>query len=177
MGCHTWFSRKSSRTIEEAREILINRYKKHIKMLAEDFTTEDKIMLYEDFYESKHGEKTEEEILLFYNNKIEHDIAVINRKIQIISKGLCNVAVMKHQSSPDRLSYYFPDKGFFIGCDDFHNCFRLHGYPEDMLFSKEETYKFLEDNKNNPLLEIHENTYKWLDEFWDKYPDGFIHFG
>lgn len=174
MGCHTWFSRKSSRTIEEAREILINRYKSDIKMLTEDFTTEDKIMLYEDFYESKLGEKTEEEILLFYNNKIEFDIKVLHRKIQMVSKGLCNVAVMRHQPS---LSYYFPDKGFFIGINEFHNCFRLHGYPEDSLFSKEETYKFLEDNKDNPLLVIYDNTYEKLEEFWNKYPDGFIHFG
>lgn len=64
---------------------------------------------------------------------------------------------------------------FYVQVDDFHDCFRKYGYPEDNLFSLEETIKYMYDEKNN--CTTYENSIKWVTEFWNKYPDGIICFG
>ena len=53
--------------------------------------------------------------------------------------------------------------------------FRKYGYPDDKLFSLKETLDYI----NNPLNKCitNDKTFEWLDEFWNKYPDGMIEFG
>ena len=53
----------------------------------------------------------------------------------------------------------------------YHNLFRVSGYPEDILFSLEETKAFI--SKNN----IEKVFWEDLVEFWQVYPDGMILFG
>ena len=116
--------------------------------------------------------------------KLENDsyidyFPVLERQLNMVEKGLCNVAVFRNQ--PEH-SYYIPNKGLYIICDDFHDMFRVCGYPDDECFSLQETLDFISnyEKENNCKIEIfhldgHEkNT---LEEFWEKYPDGYIHFG
>lgn len=62
---------------------------------------------------------------------------------------------------------------------EFYNCFRTTkreddgSYTLDVLFSKKETYQWLEENKDNVYI----INYNKLNEFWDKYPNGVIYFG
>ena len=53
--------------------------------------------------------------------------------------------------------------------------FRKYGYPQDKLFSLEETLAYINNPENECV--INDNTFKWLEEFWAKYPDGMIDFG
>jgi hypothetical protein len=172
MGCHTWFAYKSNRTIEEAREILINSYKERLLNFS-TLTDNEKIDYYEFCYESNEGAKNNQDAIEFINNIFDHARKVLERKIRVVSKGLCNVAVMNHQPEHS----YFNEKGFFIVCKNFHDCFRLYGYPDIKFYSKKENYKFLKCNKNNPMLVMYDYTYDRLEEFWNTYPDGYIHFG
>ncbi len=72
-------------------------------------------------------------------------------------------------------SYYIEGKGFFINSSDHGNQFRIGGQIDDQIFSKKECLEFIERNKDK--IQFNENTYELLDEFWDRYPDGYMHFG
>jgi hypothetical protein len=157
MSCHTWCARKVDRSIEEARE-------KYIKQQIESIRSAIK-MLNDPTDECRVAYEWSEEY-------IQNSLHVMWRQLRMVENGFCNVAVMNKQPET---SYYIPGKGFFINCDEHGNQFRIGGYPEDQIFSKEECLKFIEDNKDK--IKFFDKTYEWLDEFWDKYPDGFMHFG
>jgi|ERR1035437_2286571 hypothetical protein len=157
MGCHTWCAYKVDRTIEEARKLWIIEKEKSIiswKQMMNDPEDECRVAY----------EWTQE--------FIEHWLEVYERQLQMVRKGLCDVAVMNKQ--PEH-SYYIKGKGLFINTKEHGNQFRIHNYPDDQIFSKEECLDFIEKNKDK--IQFNDNTYEWLDEFWNKYPDGFMHFG
>ena len=54
---------------------------------------------------------------------------------------------------------------------DFHDIFRVGNYPEDVLLSLDDTKQFIKDNDCTDISE------KLINEFWEKYPNGMIHFG
>lgn len=157
MGCHTWCAYKENRSIEEARRLWI--------VMHEEFTTELKEII----------SNTDENCLAALGwtvEYIEQSIRVRDRQLRMVKSGLCNVAVMNKQ--PEH-SYYIEDRGFFINSEEHGNQFRISGYPNDDIFSKEECMQFIERNKDK--ISFNDNTYKQLDEFWDRYPDGYMHFG
>lgn len=158
MGCHTWCARKENRTIEEARRLWIYEREKFIESWIEMINNP------EDECRQAYPEWTQE--------YMEHTLKIYERQLRMVKKGLCNVAVMNQQ--PEH-SYYIEGKGFFIDCKDFGNQFRIGGYPEDKIFSKEECLEFIERNKDK--IQFYEKTYEKLDEFWNRYPDGYMHFG
>lgn len=55
--------------------------------------------------------------------------------------------------------------------DYYHDLFRVHNYPNDRLFSLEETIAFIKKN------DVKEVMWDDLKEFWSVYPDGMIMFG
>jgi hypothetical protein len=69
-----------------------------------------------------------------------------------------------------------------IDCDDFHDVFRtnkrniLGQYTDDIITSREECFKWLEDNKDTVYGQV-PNAHEILNKFWDKYPNGLIRFG
>ncbi len=160
MGCHTWLYKKSNRTIEEAREI-------YIKLLEEN----------NDFFNNIIKDKNHDGIDWldvypeFTDDNLNRVIAVNERKIRIVKKGLCNVAVFNNQPEVSR---YIEGKGFFIDTNE-GQPFRKRGYPDDILFSFEETMDYINDPKNN--CETWGYTNEGVKKFWDKYPDGMIDFG
>lgn len=56
---------------------------------------------------------------------------------------------------------------------DQHDIFRIGGYPEDKLFSYDETENFCVVHN----IELDDNQKERLKEFWTEYPDGMIRFG
>lgn len=64
---------------------------------------------------------------------------------------------------------------------DYHDTFRTSkrqpdgSYTEDVIRSREQCFKWLEDNKDKVFKD--ENTDKLLNKFWDEYPNGIISFG
>lgn len=61
---------------------------------------------------------------------------------------------------------------------DFHDCFRtskreLNGqYTQDVIYSKQECDKWIEDNKDT----IYSMDKDYINKFWNEYPDGVIYF-
>ena len=157
MGCHTWCAYKAERSIEEGRRLFIFDMEKNIKSCQEMLNNPD------------------DECRVAYewtSEQLERCLKVYERQLRMVNRGLCNVAVMNKQ--PEH-SYYFPDKGFFINTEEFGNQFRIKGYPEDLIFSKQECLDFIERNRDK--IQFFDSTYERLDEFWHRYPDGFMHFG
>ena len=56
---------------------------------------------------------------------------------------------------------------------EFHDVFRIGGYPETILTSLDEALLFIENNN----CQTYANTIDKLKEFFDKYPNGVIEFG
>lgn len=62
---------------------------------------------------------------------------------------------------------------------EFHNCFRTskrnidNSHIELVLYSKEECYSWINENKEY----IYKLNEQYLNEFWEKYPNGVIDFG
>ena len=156
MGCHTCSAKRVDKTIEEAREYWINNQKKLISYLKDDLLELD----------NNHTS-------LYNMTRVEliNGINVFERQLNMVEKGLCDVAVMNRQESGTN---YISGKGFFIDVDEYHDVFRIGECPNTELFSKDECLLFIE--KNIDKIIMYPNTYKKIYEFWDKHPDGYMYF-
>lgn len=56
---------------------------------------------------------------------------------------------------------------------EYHDLFRIGGYPETLLHSYDETIKFIKEND----CKTYDYTNEKIKEFWNKYPNGVIDFG
>lgn len=157
MGCHTWCAYKVERTIEEARRLLIIQQEKFIKSWKKMIDNpQDACRIAQEWTQEY----------------MEHCLQIYERQLRMVKGGLCDVAVMNKQ--PEH-SCYIKGKGFFIFTDEFHDLFRIGGYPDDQIFSKNECLQFVEKNKDK--IQFFDDTYERLNDFWNKYPDGYMHFG
>ena len=161
MGCHTWFSVKENRTIEEARRLYIQNQKEWISTWQ--------------FYIDNHCAVPFEKYTM--DRKL-YLMELYKRQLRMVEKGLCNYAVMNKQDD----GYYIPGKGFYKRISDYHDLFRIGGYPDDRLFSLDETLAFIDkyEKQYGEKVEIYHITgheKNTLEEFWEKYPEGSIHFG
>lgn len=159
MGCHTWFYRKIERTQEEAKQSCIN-YLKHARNLGWKIYKNPKGYAGIDWKVNK-----TEQLRYIY---------LLNRQIRMVSNNLCQKAIWNYQNDED-LVEYFEGRGLYIEDTGFHDVFRKYGYPNDVLFSLEETLKYIDDVKNDCVLR--ENSKERLYEFWSKFPNGAISFG
>ncbi|MFA5154149.1 MAG: hypothetical protein WC554_16485 [Clostridia bacterium] len=103
-------------------------------------------------------------------------LPVVNRMDQIIEKNLCKVAVCKRYMHEESWLTTFINDTFYVYTHDLpHDLFRIYGYPNDKLFSLEQTMKFITDNKEK--ISFCENWAKRMKKFWLNNPDGMIEFG
>jgi hypothetical protein len=140
MGCHTWFYKKEERSIEEARQKLVEALNRVIEAYTIDRESpESYYNHFRNAYNKTHAE-------------MDWLVKVIQRQIGMIEKGL------------------------FVDIDGVHDVFRIGGYPDDTLFSLEETLKFIEDQGEKVYAKA-DNWQELLKYFWEKHPDGMIDFG
>lgn len=158
MGCHTWFYRKIERTQEEAKQSCLRGLRKSEKLNLN-------ILANRNYKGLNWSNWTESEL-------IKHD-SYLKRQIRMVDNNFCKRAVWNHQDD-ENLTEYIDGKGFYMETD-FHDTFRKYGYPENRLFSLQETLDYINNPKND--CTIYENTIEILEEFWNKYPDGMIEFG
>lgn len=156
MGCHTWFYKKLEMTQEEAK-------KNCLKSLRESEELNLEII--------KSGDYTKFGWEIKYLEKLD---AIIKRQIRMVSNDYCKRAVWNRVEFDNKLSIYVDGKGFYVEADA-HDLFRRGLYPDDKLFSYEETISYIEDPKNQ--CQVFEYTYEGLRKFWDECPDGLIEFG
>jgi hypothetical protein len=74
----------------------------------------------------------------------------------------------------DSLLEYIPEKGLYQEAE-YRDLFRKYGYPEDRLFSLEETLSYINDPANK--CSVYDWTVSKLEEFWQRHPHGMIQFG
>lgn len=163
MGCHTWFYRKIERTQEEANKSCIAGLKSNRMLNWKIFRNPTG---YRGINWEECCESSKESCL--------NSINIINRKIKAICNGYYQKAVWNHQNDKE-LTEYIEGKGLYIEDTGFHDIFRKYDYPEDILFSLQETLDYINNPKNN--CTVYENTIEKLEKFWNKYPDGIIRFG
>ena len=165
MGCHTWaYKRIESPSFEKMKDFVLKIYK----------DSSDNLQKWID-------NPQDEEYLDMFKHYKEWTIDYIKywqetdkRRIRLIENGFCKQAIVnKYCSYSDGLIECY--NGNFYKEIGFHDMFRKYGYPDDKLFSLKETLDYI----NNPLNKciINDKTFEWLDEFWNKYPDGMIEFG
>lgn len=166
MGCHTWFYKRiDSPSFEEMKEAVLKKYKESIENCEKWLSNPDS-----DDYKS---------ILEAYpewnSNELRKWMSVDLRKIKMIEGGYCRQAVVNKYCmfNPDIMIEH--EGNFYVDVDDFHDVFRKYGYPDDRLFSLQETISYI----NNPDNEctIYDFTREKLVDFWSLYPDGMIDFG
>ncbi len=165
MGCHTWFYKRVEVDFDTMRNMVLNNYKKSM-----------------DRYDRWILNPTDPEYLDMLSAYPEWTLDLVeqwrdvNRKqISMIEKVLCKEAIIsKYCSFSSGVNRYIKGKGIFMECG-YHDIFRKYGYPEDMLFSYEDTLDYIDYPGNN--CQLYDHSLEKLKEFWEKYPDGMIDFG
>jgi hypothetical protein len=165
MGCHTWFYKKVEDNIsyDDIRDVVYNDYLDVVNinkgLLSGDI---------DDYIKEMYSDISVDHI----NNSL----LIAERMCRMIQNNFCKVAVCKRFRYKNNLTD-FTNNSFYYTNDKLpHDLFRIGGYPEDILFSLEDTYKFIESNKDK----IYFNIVVWEDKiktFWKDNPNGMIKFG
>jgi hypothetical protein len=173
MGCHTWCYRKLNPqpTWDEVVENVLD-------YLKRELVFNERLIAKDPEFEWLHQDHDEQD---YWDYRYE-----LNSKIKEISEGTCEhdeiCSLYEYITGwPEgntfpitALTEYVPNVGFFVDDDTTpHDLFRLGGYPEDRLFSYDETMEYCE--KKN--IELNGEEKKDVRDFWDKFPDGMINFG
>lgn len=163
MGCHTWFYRKIDVSIDEARTNVIS----HRNESIEQFEDEIK-KIKNPNHITKYGISKED---------ATHVIEVFKRQVRMIKKGLCNCAVF-NKFDRGRITVYIKGVGLYEEVDDFFDIFRVGGYPDDKLFTFDDTIDYISKKENGCYLDKpFDKVVSDLKRFWTKYPNGMIEFG
>jgi len=165
MGCHTWFKTKSKYSLEEIRQIWIQQQKKWIQQW-EDYTFNPELK--EKRLEIFTTEKTQKEF--------EYYLEVYKRQLRKVESGHVKYSFVDNllEGTDEGILYeYYNDTIFVDNRTMPHDIFRIGGYPEDLLFSYDDTIKFIQ--KNN--IEYDDIMLNKLKKFWDENPIGLIRFG
>lgn len=167
MGCHTWFYKKiDSPSDDEVKKNILERCNEEIDFLnrlVNDRESIDEGLLHTyPEWTPEFGESEKE----FW----------LNLKDSIETNTITQEEIYDYYTSwSEDLIEYVEGKGFYVECGDFHDVFRRYGYPEDQLFSLEESLEYINSPINDCTVNV--DTIERLKVFWDKYPDGLIEFG
>lgn len=166
MGCHTWFYKKiETPTIDEIKSVLISRWKHELdflnKLINDRSSIDPELLEAYPEWTVEYAEKS----------KVYWETAITTIDSRLIDEELCDL----YCDSVDDITIYVDGRGWFSEVDEFHDVFRKYGYPDDMLFSFEQTMDYINNPDNK--CETYDYTEKTLKEFWEKYPDGLIEFG
>jgi hypothetical protein len=166
MGCHTWFYKKvKGPTREEAIEKIRIAHEKEVAFLRRMIADRESIDA--DLLEA-YPEWTPvyaQERIPYWESELEN----------LKDPALSDDDVFKNYISIGYdIKSYIAGKGFYSSTDELpHDLFRKYNYPEDQLFSLDETLEYIRNNECT--------TYEWteekLKEFWTNHPDGMISFG
>lgn len=164
MGCHTWFKVKIERTQEQAREKWLFAQRNWIERWTEVCNNpfDDARVAYE-----------------WTQDYCDHLLNLYKRQLRMVESGYCSRAIWNKQPDDENNAYVFIEgKGLYADNGNMpHDVFRIHNYPEDRLFSLEETIQFIEKNRDKINFYNPELIFKKLNSFWEQYPQGMIYFG
>lgn len=207
MGCHTWLCAKADKQpdFEEIKSEVLKIYQEEINFLTKHIN----------------GDLEEDEKWLLDDQQTIEDskykLSIFERQVRIMNKNLCKIAICNKYDliiGKDEFERSYKYDSFkqtlyvdLAGCnlkpeeEWYYDTFRIENYPQDKLYSLQQTLDFIKTNTRKirfGYLELSnpENTdpfkRKWkefdrigakkkaikrLKEFWNKYPDGMIYFG
>jgi hypothetical protein len=168
MGCHTWFYKKiDGPSGEELKDTLLEKVNSELNFLNR--LINDRGSIDQDLLEC-YPEWTPEyaQKNMGYWESLKSNIES-NMSISEMSDLLCEMTY-------GEITDYIEDKGWFVSSDELpHDVFRKYGYPEDRLFSLEETLAYIRDPKNECV--VYDHTEELLEKFWKEHPEGMINFG
>jgi hypothetical protein len=166
MGCHTWFYKKLNPqpTWDEIKSTVLEKYvRENIKSFKQmiDGTLDEELKKAYPEWNSDLGNK---------------HLPLYLRWERIIEKNLCKIAVCNKYSDICIDLTDFHNGIFYKNSDGLpHDLFRIGGYPNDKLFSYDETITYIKQHHHE--MAFTDDWEKNLKIFWDKYPDGMIDFG
>ena len=193
MGCHTWFYRKvEDPSVDKMMSTIEDRIERELTFLEKLINDRDSIdaellECYSDWtpeWAVKNREfwtqlsmflKGEAELRDSDKRKFWMHIDVDNQNTELNNDKRESILKQLYSTWSDEL--YIEGRGFFVDDTGYHDEFRKYGYPNDLLFSLEETLAYIDDPKNKCFVSDREWTEKRLKEFWEKHPDGMIQFG
>ena len=164
MGCHTWLHRKIDLTLDKAKKLLIKLHKNII---------DDYLEMSEEEYNN-----LKDEYPYMYDSK-EELIKLYWRRIKRIQNPNINPDTVFHRLAimGNKVRRYNGRNTFEYCESDFSGSpFRVKGYPEDLLYSLEETLNSIKKYEEQNTCTVEMNI-EYLKEFWNKYPDRMINFG
>jgi hypothetical protein len=168
MGCHTWFYKKVDLTLDEFYEKEIKSVKKDLNYSLKTQEKVDKLGINEYLKQNPNSPWEVKDL-----RNLHYDINNTKYVLSVLESRTLNL----NDYLEDTFSYYvyIEGKGFYVDTD-YHDLFRIYGYPEDKLFSLKETLDFITkyEKENDVKVEVEMNLLK---EFWDEFPDGMIDFG
>lgn len=169
MGCHTWFYKKiEGPTNEEVKTKLLERIDKEIDFLERLVVNRSSID--EDLLEA-YPEWTPEYAQQQFPYWEELRSKIINGEM-----GISELCDLYSEMSFDEITEYVEGRGWFVSSRELpHDVFRKHGYPEDRLFSLEESLAYINNPENKCV--VYEETVEDLEKFWKEHPEGMINFG
>lgn len=168
MGCHTWFYKKINPqpTYDEVRKKVLGGFIK------------DNIDLYQKMVDGTLDEDIKDAYPEWNEEMGRKYLPIFDRMKTMIEGGYCKVAVCnryEHINSLVNMTQYINGE-FFISTNSLpHDVFRRHDYPEDKLFSLEDTMNYISKWKDK--ISFSENWEDNVKKFWSENPDGMIEFG
>lgn len=165
MGCHTWFHTKAEAPIADAQAKLRG-------ILVEELDIIEKI-------DTKNTKGVSAFARGHYKDKEYRALAKahFSERLSLLDAGELTMEQVVDSLHGEEVSNhkYVDGKGWYIQVDKYHDVFRKFGYPDDRLFSLEETLAYINDPANKCV--VRDNTVERLQAFWEEYPDGMITFG
>jgi hypothetical protein len=186
MGCHTWFYTKIQNPPESLiRETVKERCLEEISFIQR--LINDRESIDQDLLESYPEWTPEWGKTMLPNWQRLYDLADrkdvnIDEFSQLFKEKLLdgetdgnNILNLLYKMFNHDNNIFVPSKGWYTEADGFHDAFRKYGYPDDQLFSLDETLAYIQDPKNECV--VNERTEEILKNFWNKFSDGMIQFG
>lgn len=164
MGCHTWFYKVAEKqyTIDEFKKLIVDMLNDNIDLanqLSNGKLDKDIAEAYPE-WDADLGDASKKKYESMQNDIKTNDYTLKQLYDQYFD--MMYEEILLHN-------------GLFYEETEYHDLFRVTGYPQSRLTTKDETFNFINDLTNN--CTIYDKTTKLLEEFWMKYPDGLIEFG
>lgn len=165
MGCHTWTYTKlePQPTWEDIKKNVIEQF-------------EDEVSFGEQLMNDR--ESINPKLLEAYpewNYEFGQRLKDINeRRLRLVKNDRCKEACYNRYDTKD-FSYNYANGIYYVKVRGFHDMFRRNGYPNDKLFSLQETLDYINNKDNN--CTVYEDTIELLEAFWSTCPNGMIDFG
>jgi len=133
MGCHTWFYKRSDMSLDDA----ISKAK---SLMIQGINSS---IIY-TLSLSGHLDNLD---VPYKKEQLDDWVTYNKRVLSWLEKGW--ITESSYKIICDGI---YHNKIHYVDCGEFHDLFRLGGYPDDVLLSLDDTLKFIEENKNNIQL-------------------------